>query len=75
MNKLERNKLKMRTQKLYQPGPCSVYWTPEDWEASAVYRSEPRRMRALGYVWRAIERGADGVLRYIRAEKIEGGEA
>lgn len=36
-------------------------------------RTEPRKLRALGYVWRATARGVNGDLIYTRAEAISCG--
>ena len=64
-------KLKLRTQKYYNiPPVCHFYWTEKDWEKVAFYRTEPKRIIQGGYVWRAWERNADGVLLYMRAEPV-----
>jgi hypothetical protein len=63
-------KLKMRTTKYYNTSLCpNPFWTPEQWEKVAFHRSEPKRIKAMGYVWRAWERDSKGQLKYMRAEK------
>lgn len=64
-------KLNLKTTKYYPVPPSySGNWTEEDWERTAVYRTEPKKIRAIGYVWRTLgERNAKGELLYLRAEK------
>jgi hypothetical protein len=63
-------KIKLRTEKSYKTcNPYTADWTQEDWDKVAVYRTEPRKIRFSGYVWRACARNEKGQLLYRRAEK------
>lgn len=64
-------KLKLKTTKYYHPGPCTIFWTQDDWNKSATYRTEPKRLKCAGYMWRTLgERDSKGNLLYLRAEKL-----
>jgi hypothetical protein len=69
-NTMERVKLK--TTKYYRiPAGCHAMWTEEQYEKLAFYRTEPKKIKGMGYVWRAWERNAKGEVLYMRAEKCE----
>ena len=65
-------KIKLKTEKYYTTRylPCTLLWTDKDWEKIAIYRTEPKKIKCMGFVWRTLgERNAKGDLLYLRAEK------
>lgn len=64
-------KIKVKTETYYPvPDGPTCNWTEKDWGKVAIKRSEPRRIKAMGHVWRAIGRDDKGKLVYLRAEPI-----
>lgn len=65
-------KLKLRTQKYYRipPVPTNL-WTKENWDKVAFFRTEPKRIKCMGFMYRTLgERNSKGELLYHRAEPI-----
>lgn len=65
-------RLNLRTTKYYPvPSGPHFLWTDEDWERTAFFRTEPKRIRCMGYMWRTLGARTDqGHLLYHRAEKL-----
>ena len=55
----------LRVTKCYPVPPvCTVHWTPEDWERTAYYVTEPATLDVFGETWHACGRTAGGTLLY-----------